>query len=68
MAKFKYPTFWREMVKHGLQCSDEYAELLLDYEPLISNGIDTSEASWEELDEHWAFIHQYYQEQLKGNI
>ena len=57
--------YWRDMVKHGLKCTDEHADILLDFESKVSNGIDTSEASWEELDAHWAYIDEQYK--LKDN-
>ena len=49
------------MVKHGLNCTDEYADILLKWESVNSNGIDTSEADWDELDVYWKQIDKEYQ-------
>ena len=48
---YAYPQYWRDMVKHGINCTDEYADILLKYAETHSNGIDTSEAEWDELRE-----------------
>lgn len=53
---YAYPQYWRDMVKHGLNCTDEYADILLKWESVNSNGIDTSEADWDELDVYWKQI------------
>ena len=49
------------MVKHGLNCTDEYADTLLKWAESNSNGIDTSEADWDELDVYWKQIDKEYQ-------
>ena len=59
--------YWRDMVKHGLKCSDEYADILLEFESQVSNGIDTSEATWEELDAYWSYIDQAYKDKDKDS-
>ena len=58
---YAYPQYWRDMVKHGLNCTDEYADILLKWESVNSNGIDTSEADWDELDVYWKQIDKKYQ-------
>ena len=58
---YAYPQYWRDMVKHGLNCTDEYADILLKWESVNSNGIDTSEADWDELDVYWRQIDKEYQ-------
>lgn len=58
---YAYPQYWRDMVKHGLNCTDEYADILLKWESVNSNGIDTSEADWDELDVYWKQIDKEYQ-------
>ena len=58
---YAYPQYWRDMVKHGLNCTDEYADILLKYAETHSNGIDTSEADWDELDVYWKQIDKEYQ-------
>ena len=58
---YAYPQYWRDMVKHGLNCTDEYADILLKWESVNSNGIDTSEADWDELDVYWGQIDKEYQ-------
>ena len=58
---YAYPQYWRDMVKHGLNCTDEYADILLKWESVNSNGIDTSEAEWDELDVYWRQIDKEYQ-------
>ena len=58
---YAYPQYWRDMVKHGLNCTDEYADILLEWESVNSNGIDTSEADWDELDVYWKQIDKEYQ-------
>ena len=58
---YAYPQYWRDMVKHGLNCTDEYADILLKWESVNSNGIDTSEAEWDELDVYWGQIDKEYQ-------
>ena len=57
--------YWRGMVKDAIGCTDEYADILLEYQYKVSNGIDTSEASNEELDKYWKWIDQEYQENNK---
>ena len=63
--KNKYPAYWRNMVKDALGCDDDYAEILLNYQHTVSNGIDSSEATDEELNIYWRYIHKEYQEDLK---
>lgn len=58
---YAYPQYWRDMVKHGLNCTDEYADILLKWESVNSNGMDTSEADWDELDVYWKQIDKEYQ-------
>ena len=68
---YAYPQYWRDMVKHGLNCTDEYADILLKWESVNSNGIDTSEADWDELDAYWKEIDLDYKDELrmrKGSI
>ena len=62
---YAYPQYWRDMVKHGLNCTDEYADILLKWESVNSNGIDTSEADWDELDVYWKQIDKEYQNKKK---
>ncbi len=53
------------MVKHAINCTDEYADALLDWESVNSNGIDTSEADWDELDAYWKEIDKGYRYEKK---
>jgi hypothetical protein len=62
---YAYPQYWRDMVKHGLNCTDEYADVLLNWESVNSNGMDTSEADWDELDIYWKTIDREYQNEKK---
>ena len=62
---YAYPQYWRDMVKHGLNCTDEYADILLKYAEMHSNGIDTSEANWDELDAYWKEIDREYKDEKK---
>ena len=62
---YAYPQYWRDMVKHGLNCTDEYADVLLNWESVNSNGIDTSEADWDELDAYWKEMNKEYQDEKK---
>ena len=62
---YAYPQYWRDMVKHGLNCTDEYADVLLNWKSVNSNGIDTSEADWDELDAYWKTIDREYQNEKK---
>lgn len=62
---YAYPQYWRDMVKHGLNCTDEYADILLKWESVNSNGMDTSEADWDELDVYWKEIDREYQNEKK---
>jgi len=62
---YAYPQYWRDMVKHGLNCTDEYADVLLNWESVNSNGMDTSEADWDELDAYWKTIDRDYQNEKK---
>lgn len=62
---YAYPQYWRDMVKHGLNCTDEYADILLEYAETYSNGIDTSEADWAELDSYWKEIDEEYKYEKK---
>jgi len=64
---YKHSQYWRDQVKHGLKCDDVYADLLLDYQYQVANGIDCSEADWKQIDEYWQFVHECYQEELKEN-
>jgi len=52
--------YWRGMVKDATGCDDNTADILLNFQHEISNGIDTSEASKEELDEYWKWIYDEY--------
>lgn len=61
----KYPQYWRDMVKHGLNCTDEYADILLKWAESNSNGIDTSEADWDELDAYWKEMDEEYKYEEK---
>jgi hypothetical protein len=54
------------MVKDALGCDDDYADILLNYQHTVSNGIDTSEATNAELKKYWKMIHQYYQADKQG--
>lgn len=63
--KNKYPAYWRSMVKDALGCDDDYAEILLDFQHTVSNGIDSSEATNAELRKYWKSIHKMYQEDQK---
>jgi hypothetical protein len=53
------------MVKDALGCDDDYADILLNYQHTVSNGIDTSEATTYELKKYWKSIHEMYQEDQK---
>lgn len=60
-------SYWRGMVKDAINCDDTYADILLEFQHQVSNGIDTSEASLEELKEYWGFIDTAYQEMAMKN-
>ncbi len=64
--KNKYPAYWRSMVKDALGCDDDYAEILLDFQHTVSNGIDSSEATDAQLRKYWKSIHKMYQEDNKA--
>jgi len=66
--KNKYPAYWRSMVKDALGCDDDYAEILLDFQHTVSNGIDSSEATNAELRKYWKSIHKMYQEDQKEKL
>ncbi len=53
------------MVKHAINCTDEYADTLLNWASVNSNGIDTSEADWDELDAYWKEIDKEYRYEKK---
>jgi hypothetical protein len=53
------------MVKGALGCDDDYADILLNYQYTVSNGIDSSEATTAELNKYWRSIHKIYQEDQK---
>ena len=53
------------MVKDALGCDDDYAEILLDFQHTVSNGIDSSEATNAELKKYWKYIHQEYKSRDK---
>jgi hypothetical protein len=53
------------MVKDALGCDDDYADILLNYQYTVSNGIDSSEATTAELNKYWRSIHKMYQEDQK---
>jgi hypothetical protein len=53
------------MVKGALGCDDDYADILLNYQYTVSNGIDSSEATTAELNKYWRSIHKMYQEDQK---
>jgi hypothetical protein len=55
------------MVKGALGCDDDYADILLNYQYTVSNGIDSSEATTAELNKYWRSIHKIYQEDQKEN-
>ena len=55
------------MVKDALGCDDDYADILLNYQYTVSNGIDSSEATTAELNKYWRSIHKMYQEDQKEN-
>ena len=55
------------MVKGALGCDDDYADILLNYQYTVSNGIDSSEATTAELRKYWRSIHEMYQEDQKEN-
>ena len=55
------------MVKGSLGCDDDYADILLNYQYTVSNGIDSSEATTAELNKYWRSIHKMYQEDQKEN-
>ena len=59
--------YWRGMVKDALGCDDDYAEILLKFQHQISNGIDSSEATTDELNEYWKWIDLEYKDHLKEN-
>jgi hypothetical protein len=61
----KYNNYWRSMVKDALGCDDDYADILLNYQYTVSNGIDSSEATTAELNKYWRSIHKMYQEDQK---
>lgn len=63
--KNKYPHYWRSMVKDALGCDDDYAEILLDFQYTVSNGIDSSEATTADLNKYWRYIHAEFQEKTK---
>lgn len=63
----KYNNYWRSMVKGALGCDDDYADILLNYQYTVSNGIDSSEATTAELNKYWRSIHKMYQEDQKEN-
>ena len=65
--KHKYNNYWRSMVKDALGCDDDYADILLNYQYTVSNGIDSSEATTAELRKYWRSIHEMYQEDQKEN-
>jgi hypothetical protein len=52
--------YWRGMVKDAVGCDDSTADILLNFQYQISNGIDTSEASKEELNEYWEWVYDEY--------
>jgi hypothetical protein len=54
------------MVKDALGCDDDYADILLNYQHTVSNGIDTSEATTHELNKYWKWIHLEYQAEKEG--
>jgi hypothetical protein len=56
------------MVKDALGCDDDYADILLNYQHTVSNGIDTSEATTYELNKYWKWIHLEYQAEIKENV
>ncbi len=60
-----YPKYWRDMVKHAINCTDEYADTLLNWASVNSNGIDTSEADWDELDSYWKEMDEEYKYEKK---
>jgi hypothetical protein len=62
----KYNHYWRSMVKDALGCDDDYADILLNYQHTVSNGIDTSEATTHELNKYWKWIHLEYQAEKEG--
>lgn len=62
----KYNAYWRGMVKDAINCDDDYADILLDYQHKVSNGIDSSEASSKELQHYWKYIHSEYQSELES--
>ena len=64
----KYNHYWRSMVKDALGCDDDYADILLNYQHTVSNGIDTSEATTYELNKYWKWIHLEYQAEIKENV
>lgn len=65
MTLYQYNPYWRGMVKDALGCDDDYAIILLNYEPTVSNGIDSSEATTTEIRKYWKSIHKMYQEDQK---
>ena len=64
---YQYNPYWRGMVKDALGCDDDYADILLNYQYTVSNGIDSSEATTAELRKYWRSIHEMYQEDQKEN-
>lgn len=60
-------SYWREMVKDAINCDDIYADILLEFQYQVSNGIDTSEASFEELKKYWQYIDWAYKDTAAQN-
>lgn len=58
--------YWRGIVKNAIDCDDNYADILLEYQYKISNGPDFSEAGEGELDRYWKYIHAEYQMETEG--
>ena len=54
------------MVKDALGCDDDYADILLNYQHTVSNGIDSSEDTTAELNKYWKYIHAEYQADIKA--
>jgi hypothetical protein len=65
--KVRYNNYWRGMVKDALGCDDDYADILLNFQYKVSNGIDSSEATNAELNKYWRSIHEMYKENQKEN-
>jgi hypothetical protein len=59
--------YWRGMVKDAIGCDDDYADILLNFQYKVSNGIDTSEATDAELKKYWKMIHLEYKDHLEEN-